>query len=758
MKPASFTRFQSVQLKIAFWAGLCLFLAATIMIAYAALSLQRTGVAAARERAVAIAESRAAFIDAEIEVPLDTARTLAQTLSAVKREEAPLKMTREQANSVFQELLVDNPDFLGVFTLWEPDAFDGRDSRYVNAPGHDETGRFMAYWNRNREGQIQVETPMDYAVEGAGNYYQCPKQEQNECVVGPYRYPVQGEEVLMSSQVAPIIHNGVFYGVGGVDLRLDYLQAWADEFDAYDGSATLALISYDGTLVAVSGRPDLIGQPLTALHERAAEEGILGRIQRGDRVVEFNVTGDLEVYMPIEFGRTRMPWCMNIKVPGEQISAEAMKLVWQLVGISVVLTLVALVVLWFIAGQIARPIKKITAVAQEVAAGNLDVEADGRSKDEMGVLARSFAQMIGNLRQMIENERTAREEAARNAGDLQSSKTRIETTVTDYLGFVEQVAGGNLTARLSLDQRRNGDALVTLGQNLNEMAESLLAITGQVQQASVRVASAAAEILAATTEQASSAAQQSSAITQATTTVEEVRTIAQQTAQQAGQASRDSQSMLQVARRGTKAVEDTVSGMGRIRQRVEGIAQTILALSEQTQAIGTITITVSELADQSNMLALNAAIEAARAGEQGKSFAVVAQQVRELAERSKAATVQVQEILEEIQRSTNAAVMVTEEGTKGVEEGVKLSGEAGQVIHQIAMEIEAGAQSNTQIAAAAHQQMTGIEQIGQAMRAIQQATTQSLASTRQAERAARDLHTLAQSLQQTIAMYRLQEG
>jgi hypothetical protein len=38
---------------------------------------------------------------------------------------------------------------------------------------------------------------------------------------------------------------------------------------------------------------------------------------------------------------------------------------------------------------------------------------------------------------------------------------------------------------------------------------------------------------------------------------------------------------------------------------------------------------------------------------------------------------------------------------------------------------------------------------------IQQATVQALVGTRQAERAAQDLHSLAQSLQQTIAAYRL---
>jgi methyl-accepting chemotaxis protein len=129
--------------------------------------------------------------------------------------------------------------------------------------------------------------------------------------------------------------------------------------------------------------------------------------------------------------------------------------------------------------------------------------------------------------------------------------------------------------------------------------------------------------------------------------------------------------------------------------------------------------------------------------------------VRDLAERSKAATQQVSEILNEIQRATNAAVLVTEEGSKGVESGTLLATDAGQVIHRIAAEVEGGAQANTQMAAAAHQQTAGMDQIGQAMTSIQQATTQATASTRQAERAAKDLHDLAKSLQDTVAAYNL---
>jgi methyl-accepting chemotaxis protein len=413
------------------------------------------------------------------------------------------------------------------------------------------------------------------------------------------------------------------------------------------------------------------------------------------------------------------------------------------------------------AEQIARiDLANLAAVTAAVANGDLTQSVSIQTKaltyqsnDEMGDLARSFNYMISQLQDTGAALGQVIIDLGQRIQAERKQKHYLEQTVDNYLAFIEQVAAGDLSGRLSLNG--SNDTLTILGRNLNMMVERLGEMTNQIRQAMAGITAAAAEILAATTQQASGASEQSAAIAQTSTTIDEVRTIVEQAFSRAQGVAQQAQQTREISLAGQRAVTNTVEGMNQIKEKVEGIAANILALSEQTQQVGEIIATVNDIASQSNLLALNASVEAARAGEHGKGFAVVAVEVRNLAEQSKQATAQVKAILNEIQRATNAAVMATEEGSKGVDSGVQLTGQAGETIQQLAASIVESASAAQQIVASAAQQTTGMEQIALAMQNINQATIQNLASTRQTEKSAQDLASISQQLEELIARYKL---
>ncbi len=316
----------------------------------------------------------------------------------------------------------------------------------------------------------------------------------------------------------------------------------------------------------------------------------------------------------------------------------------------------------------------------------------------------------------------------------------------------KKVATGDLTQRVHI---QTGDELETLAEAFNQMIIALSTLSGQVRQSAQSIVSASSEIVATATEHTVNANEQSSAIHQITTTIEQVRATADESVSRFREVAKQAQDSFRVSQEGSEAAEAIIVSMQNIFNKVQTIRQDIKALSEQTQQIGEITSTVNQIADQSNLLALNATIEAAKAGEQGKGFAVVATEVRNLAEQSKQATAQVRAILGDIQKATEAVVLDTEQGAKGVEEGMSLAQRTDEVIQQLEETIHQAAQTAQQISSSANQQSSGMDQITQAMKEIYQTTQQFVVGTSQSEQSAKGLDDLAQQLLRVTEGYKL---
>ena len=100
-----------------------------------------------------------------------------------------------------------NPQYVAVWTAWEPNAFDGKDTEFVNADGkaafpgakaHDATGRFVPYVFA-APGGFDLAPLTDYDKPGAGDYYLLAQKSGKQQIVEPYPYQV-GDKTVRSEE------------------------------------------------------------------------------------------------------------------------------------------------------------------------------------------------------------------------------------------------------------------------------------------------------------------------------------------------------------------------------------------------------------------------------------------------------------------------------------------------------------------------------------------------------------------------------
>ena len=168
-------------------------------------------------RGVGTAGAKCGALQMNAFATVSTARQLADTFAGMR--ELGIK-DRRLFDEILRETLAQNPQYLGVWSVWEPNALDGRDRDFANSPGHDATGRFIPLWNRGG-GKIHLEPNIGYDVPGLGDWYMVPMRRRTETVMDPYEFPFAGRREVITSQVAPIFFRGLCVGATGVDIAVD---------------------------------------------------------------------------------------------------------------------------------------------------------------------------------------------------------------------------------------------------------------------------------------------------------------------------------------------------------------------------------------------------------------------------------------------------------------------------------------------------------------------------------------------------------
>jgi len=300
----------------------------------------------------------------------------------------------------------------------------------------------------------------------------------------------------------------------------------------------------------------------------------------------------------------------------------------------------------------------------------------------------------------------------------------ILSSLNDAVDHCERLAGGDLTSKLTVTQN---DEIGHLIHALNNMAERLQGIVGDVNTAAFAINTGAREIASGNLHLSQRTEQQAANLEETASSMEEMTATVRHNADNSLNANKLAREAREEAERGAQVVAGARDAMERI--------------NESSQKITDITSVVDEIAFQTNLLALNAAVEAARAGDAGRGFAVVAAEVRVLAQRSAAAAKQIKDLIEE--------------STVKVAHGSKLVSESEETLKGIVESIKRVSVIASEISSSSEEQSEGIAQVNIAVTQMDQATQQNAALVEEAAAAAKNLEEQAVALEHLMSYFQL---
>lgn len=615
-------------------------------------------------------------------------------------------------NQLLKKYLEHNENILGIWIAYEPNALDGLDVKYAGTEGHDNTGGFLPYWNRAK-GDIQ-NTPPNYEEDLKGDFYTIPKNNGKASFIEPYTYEISGEKIIMMTVAIPIIENGKFIGVIGVDLSQDYFTNIINSFKPYGGAGYGFLASTDGMIIS---HPDkkFIGVNLFETDKEFYEKNGTKNDMLKEDIFTFSKispsTNISMLYQAMSFniGDTGAKMTFLSTAPAEEIMKKAhlmrqLFIIIAAIGVLVIGGVAYLSVLSFV-----KFMTDTTVHAMEIADGDFrrDVHAHHLMKnDERGKMALAFKTLTEKMRNVI--------------GEIKLSSENVATSSNQMSAQMQNISAGafeQLEKKLHLEE-----TFETLETKMKEILQSVNNQADGIEQIS------------------STAHEMSKSINSVADSTNSTMKISEESAASAEE--------------GVKIVRMTVEGMMEMSE---------IATKMESGIEG-----IFDIANRTNLLALNAAIEAARAGESGKGFAVVAEEVRKLAETSKEFTSTISALITEMREKVNKNTefsklsseklleirdKVTDTNVHIMEISKAMEEQAGAT-EEVANAVSSLSDAGENIKEETNEQIAIVEEAKKALEKIASIIEMTAASTEESSAASEELSHLANALDESINIFR----
>lgn len=611
------------------------------------------------------------------------------------------QLSRDQVNSLLESALNAHKDISALYNQYEPNAYDGRDNELIDSEAvHTvaNSGALEIYWVRDENGQLQQERVEDSSEkylsdkdefgQREAEWYLCSKDSRKPCTLEPYFYEIrEGYSELMTSLTSPVVVDGEFRGLVGIDVNLPVIQSLINDLQAelYGGRSKVTLLSEIGLIVGSSEYTEKLTRPLSEARDTFG--GVLTRLHK-EREPSLQQDGSYFVAYPLSIDASATTWSLLIELPEEIVLASTNQLTDTIDGniatllrnaviIAVIASLLIGVALILLVQSIVRPIRQLDARVHNLASqeGDLRSTIEIHTHAELMSLSQGFNDFITKLRNLVNELKHIGTGARDSAGKIKSVNARA--------------------AQATSEQQREIDSVVTATNEMSQTASSVSQLAAQVSD-------------------------------NATTSLD---TVVQS----------------------REALASTVERVEQLTNEMLTASDSIREVASRTEDINRILDVIRAIAEQTNLLALNAAIEAARAGEQGRGFAVVADEVRNLASKTQNSTDEINELISSLKEGVHRSVAVIASSAEKAEDTKMTTQASFESLSTVVADVNSIADNITQVATAAEEQSAVSEEISRNLTIIGDAASRLAEMTAESDQAGIELESIMQSLDDQLA-------
>ena len=529
-------------------------------------------------------------------------------------------------------------------------------------------------------------------------------------VSNPYQ-STSGE--LVTSVTCKIFDNSNnFIGVLAIDFGLAALTSYLDSISIGE-TGYVVVMDAQGVILSDKKHKDLFFKSVSEAGIPAYET-----IFKTTDSYFSDTVGDTSYQIAV-YTSPSLKWKVAVLIDDDEVQATADSIAMTVAVLGIIISLVLIVVIFFMARSIVKPVEILAQASSEIAKGDFAALPEtGRGfSGEMAKLYEGLSTMVRSLKELIETSRTNTEEAEQQSKNAQEALKRAE----------EATAAGE-------QARREG--VVQAAAQLNSIVISIVNITnsltdelGEIHQDGEMQQEKTAEAQRAIESMLDGIRGISLSVETAISKVNSAR---------------------EEADSGSHVVRDVTDSIGQVNEYSTTMSASLDELGKLAAGIGNIMTVITDIADQTNLLALNAAIEAARAGEAGRGFAVVADEVRKLAEKTMQATKEVGDAIRAMQTGAEASVGSMHKVTEMVHRANDLTGHSGEALARISGIVQETVQEVLAIGEATTEQAAASEKVTSNTMEVKNLADNMAGSLQRANDAVLKLSELAEQLKNFI--------